>query len=136
MPKTAALAAAARKAEPTLLDVPAQAHPAGHLTSVGPPPPDLAALERVEVTDDVVHFAFECIMALAPGFNQAVIEAAERHVRATYGNQEVWIRLRRDLQRRNQQIVREYLAGERIAYLSRRHGLTERRILQIVKAQG
>ena len=106
------------------------------LLAIEPPRPDLAALERVEVTDDVVQFAFECVMALAPGFSRAVIEAAERHVRETYGNQEVWIRLRRDLQRRNAQIVREYLAGERVQYLARKYELTERHVLRIVKAKG
>lgn len=95
-----------------------------------------ASLDQVEHTDDVVEFTLRCVMALAPSLSAAVVASAEQHVRSVFGGDEVWVSKRRDLARRNESIMREYLAGERIAYLSRKHHISERHVIRIVKATG
>lgn len=92
------------------------------------------ALASVEPVEDVVEYTLRCVQALAPSLSKTIADAAESHVRAMFGGDEVWIGKRRDHSDRNRAIVRDYIAGERLALLSRRYGLSERRILQIIKA--
>lgn len=93
-------------------------------------------LDHVEHTDDVVEFTLRCVLALAPSLSQAIVAAAEQHVRHVFGGDEVWVSKRRDLVRRNSEIMREYLAGERISYLSRKHEISERHVMRIIKTGG
>lgn len=93
--------------------------------------PNTDALASVEYSDDVVDFMLRCVLAIEPRISQEVTEAVERHVRHFFG--ETAESRRRVIAQRNAAIVRDYLAGERIGLLSRRYGLSERRILQIVK---
>lgn len=91
--------------------------------------PDL--LSQVEFCDDPVEYTLRCVLALAPQLSEAVARAAEEHVRNVFGESPE--SRRRAIAHRNAAILRDYLAGERISLLSRRYGLTERRILQIIK---
>lgn len=91
--------------------------------------PDLLA--QVEFSDDPVEYTLRCVLALAPQLSEAVARSAEEHVRNVFG--ETMESRKRVIAQRNRAIVRDYLAGERISLLSRRYGLTERRILQIIK---
>lgn len=93
----------------------------------------IPCLDHVEHTDDVVEFTLRCVLALAPSLSRAIVDAAEQHVRQVFGGDEVWVSKRRNLACRNAEIMREYLAGERISYLSRKYRITERRVMQIIK---
>ncbi len=97
---------------------------------------DQQALATVEHSDDVVEYTLRCVMALAPRLNAAVLRAAEAQVREVFGGDEVWVGRRPDLLSRNDAIRRDYLAGERVALLSRRYQLTQRHVLRIIKGQG
>ncbi|CAN7408919.1 hypothetical protein LJR074_002590 [Acidovorax sp. LjRoot74] len=97
------------------------------------PTADQQALAAVQHSDDVVEYTLRCVIALAPKLNAAVLRAAEAQVREVFGGDEVWVGRRPDLLSRNDAIRRDYLAGERVALLSRRYQLTQRRILQILK---
>ena len=100
-----------------------------------PQPPDLSAvLARVEHTDDVVDYTLRVVFALAPQFEAAVREAADRHVRELFGGSRVYVPRRTGDGRaeRNDQIRRDYRAGERIGFLARRYGLSETQVWRIV----
>lgn len=96
------------------------------------------ALADVEHTDDVVEYTLRCVLALAPSLSEAVARTAEAHVREMFGGEEIWLSRKefrlQDRIRRDEAIMRDYRAGERIGLLSRRYQLSERRILQIIKA--
>lgn len=92
---------------------------------------DPVLLSQVEFTDDPVEYTLRCVLAMAPSLSEALVRQAEEHVRNVFG--ETPESRRRVIARRNAGIVRDYLAGERLGLLSRRYGLSERRILQIVK---
>lgn len=98
-------------------------------------PPDLsAALAAVEHTDDVVEYTLRVVFALAPQFESAVREAAERHVREMFGGSQVYVPRRAGDGRasRNDAIRRDYRNGERIGLLARRYGLSPAQIWRIV----
>ena len=100
-----------------------------------PPPADLsAALAAVEHTDDVVDYTLRVVFALAPQFEAAVREAAERHVRELFGGSQVYVPRRAGDGRasRNDAIRRDYRNGERIGLLARRYGLSETQVWRIV----
>lgn len=61
----------------------------------------------------------------------------EREVRSDWGGDRVFIpkRAGEGHSDRNARIVRDYLSGERLAFLERRYGLSQRRLLQIIKAK-
>lgn len=92
-------------------------------------------LNAVPVTDDVVAYMLGCWLAVAPRTSVAVVKAVEQQVRHTFGGEEVWIAKGMAQQRlqRDEQIKRDYLAGERLETLERRYELTKRRLFQIVK---
>jgi Mor family transcriptional regulator len=98
--------------------------------------PNLEALQSVEHTDDVVEYTLRCVLALAPTLSEAVVRAADEHVRELFGGDEVWVGKRKDLATRNASIMRDYLAGERVGLLSRRYGISERHVIRVVKGVG
>lgn len=94
-----------------------------------------SSLESVEYTDDVVEYMFRCLLAMSPQFTEAVRQSTERHVREMFGGSRVYIARRSGdgTAERNAAILRDYLRGERLSLLERRYGLSQRRILQIIK---
>jgi Mor family transcriptional regulator len=92
------------------------------------------ALKQVQHTDDVVEYTLRCVLALAPGLSQALIEHADRQVREIWSGDRPYIAKRpgEGKSSRNASIKRDHQAGERLKLLARRYQLTERRILQIV----
>ena len=93
------------------------------------------ALASVEHTDDVVEFTLRCVLAMAPQLNEAVAQLADRHVREMFGGSRPYIARRAGVgtDARNDRIRREYLMGERISLLARRHGVSERQIMRVIK---
>lgn len=87
---------------------------------------------------DILDDFLRILLELAPGFSRAVAEQAAARVRHDWAGEAArvcYIARHGDQVRsqRNTAIVRDYLAGERVAFLARRYRLSERRILQIVK---
>lgn len=95
-----------------------------------------ARLNAVPVTDDVVAYMLGCWLALAPRTSQAIVQAVERQVRDTFGGDEVWVSkgMAEQRKQRDEQIKRDYIAGERIELLMRRYELSKRRLFQIVRS--
>lgn len=93
-----------------------------------------AALAQVPHTDDVVEYTLRCVLALAPELSAAVLEHADRQVRAVWSGDRPYIARRagEGKSSRNAAIKRDHQAGERLKLLARRYELSERRILQIV----
>lgn len=99
------------------------------------PKTDTSALASVEPTDDVVEFTLRCVLAIAPGLNEAIAQAADRHVREMFGGSRAYIARKagEGTSARNAAIRRDYLVGERINLLSRRYGVSERQVLRIIR---
>lgn len=99
-----------------------------------PPAALQARLAQIPPTEDVVDYTLQVVFALAPQFEAAVREAADRHVRELFGGSRVYVPRRTVDGRaeRNDQIRRDYRAGERIGFLARRYGLSETQVWRIV----
>jgi Mor family transcriptional regulator len=89
--------------------------------------------------NDIVADILQRCLALAQK-NQAPltekdIAEVEREVRNDWGGDRPFIAKRNGEghSQRNSRIMRDYLAGERLKLLERRYGLTQRRLLQIIK---
>lgn len=95
-----------------------------------------AALAAVPHTDDVVEYLLGCVLALAPGLQQAVIDAADRQVRGAFGGERAYISRRHGEGRsaRNEAIRRDHRNGERIPLLMRRYQLSRPQIQRIISA--
>lgn len=92
-------------------------------------------------SDDILDDFIRRLLELSPEFSRAVAEQAAQRVRHDWAGDAAricYIARNGEALRsqRNSAIVRDYLAGERVALLSRRYQLTERRILQIIKEPG
>jgi len=80
-----------------------------------------------EAFDALLHF-------VAQGMDEADAKDAARCAIARVWKGSRWyVTGQNDTSVRNAAIVRDYLRGERLALLERRYGLTQRRLLQIVK---
>ena len=104
--------------------------------TANPPKTDPAeALAAVPHTDDVIEYAMRCVLALAPQLNQAVIDAAARQVRGTFGGDRAYIGKKQGEGRsaRNEAIRRDHENGERIPLLMRRYGLGRTQLHEIIK---
>ncbi len=99
-----------------------------------PPAALQARLAQIPPTEDVVEYTLRVVFALAPQFEAAVREAAERHVREMFGGSQVYVPRRAGDGRasRNDAIRRDYRNGERIGLLARRYGLSETQVWRIV----
>lgn len=84
---------------------------------------------------DLVSDMLSMVLQLAPQLSAAIAEQVEREARAKWGGDRVYIqRLGGTTSQRNALIKRQYQAGERIAYLSRRHGLSPARLYAIINS--
>jgi hypothetical protein len=86
-------------------------------------------------TDDFVDDVLAMVARLVPGLTAEQCSAAGAAVRERWGGDRPYIARRAGEGRsdRNAAIKRDYLRGERLALLERRYGLTQRRLLQIIK---
>lgn len=107
-----------------------------HTTDATDQDTGLIAVAALSQTDDLITDALRVCMALAPAFGEAVARQADAILRERWGGDRVYIARREGDGRssRNAAIIRDYLAGERLGLLERRYGLTQRRLLQIIKA--
>lgn len=92
-------------------------------------------LANVQHTDDVVEYAIRCVLAMAPAMTAAlqrqIQAAASSKVREVFGGERCYIN-HRERQIRDDQIRRDYQAGERIPLLERRYRLKKSRLLEII----
>jgi len=91
--------------------------------------------------EDIIDDVLRRVIDAGGVIDRAMAQAIARAVRHEWGGETAricYIARRDDELRtqRNRAILRDYLAGERIALLSRRYGLSGRRIIQIVKSAG
>lgn len=96
-------------------------------------------LPNLDIPDDIVDDVLRRVIEMAPSFSAALAKQIAKEVRHDWAGDRarVCYIARRDEEvrsARNEAIRREYRAGERTGFLARRYGLSERRILQIVKA--
>lgn len=97
--------------------------------------------KKRDATQDLIADVLSRLhMACAPNkgvLTPAIAQEVEKAVRQDWGGDSVFIARAngRDHSERNSRIMREYLQGERLALLGRRHQLSERRILQIIKTR-
>ncbi len=115
-------------------------HPVTPVTpaTLFPATPPAADLNQVPHTDDVVDYTLRCVLALAPQFTEAIFKTiradVNKQVRELFGGERAYISRRPGEGRfaRNAQIRRDYKAGERLALLQRRYGLSLARLWQII----
>lgn len=100
-----------------------------------------ATLAAVCVTDDVIEYTIACALALSPPelraeLRQHIATQASKQARRVFGGDRVYISIRagEGHSSRNETIKREYLSGEHIPLLERRHKLSRARIWQIIKS--
>ncbi len=86
-------------------------------------------------TQDVIDDIVERLSGALPAATRDLVTKVAKDAREAWGGDRVFISKRPGEGRseRNQAILRDYQRGERLAFLSRRYGLTERRILQIIR---
>ena len=87
------------------------------------------------LSDDFVDDVLALLASLLPGVTPDHCAAASAAIRERWGGDRPYIARRAGEGRsgRNESIRRDYQRGERLALLERRYGLTQRRLLQIVK---
>lgn len=82
---------------------------------------------------DLISDLLARVIQMAPGFTAALAAQVERETREKWGGDRVYVQRKGGtLSHRNEVIKREYRAGERIALLQRRHGLSPARLWQII----
>lgn len=93
------------------------------------------ALRQVPHTDDIIDYTMRCLMALAPQTGEEIVRSVERQVRDVFARNKVYVAARSGEGKapRNAQIRREFLAGERVAMLARKYGLSEAMVWIIVR---
>jgi Mor family transcriptional regulator len=86
--------------------------------------------------NDIIDDILRRVIAMAPGFSEALAAQIDKEARAQWGGDRPYISLRRGDGRstRNANIKRDYLAGERVPLLERRYGLSARQIWNVIKA--
>lgn len=94
-------------------------------------------LEDLDQTGDIIEDTLRVCLALAPGFSAALAKQIDAEVRARWAGDRPYIAAHAGEGRstRNDAIIKSYIAGDHINFLARRHGLTPRRILQIIKGK-
>lgn len=100
-------------------------------------PPGAKAADAAEPCNDIIEDVLRVCLAMAPGFTEALVRQIDAKVRQDWACETVYIAEATGKSRRsrNDVILKEYKSGEQVAFLSRRHGLSERRILQIIKGK-
>ena len=89
-------------------------------------------------SDDIIDDVLRRVIEMAPAFTAALAAQVARETRHEWAGDKArifYIARRDDETRsaRNESIMRDYRSGERLALLERRYGITQRRILQIIK---
>ena len=89
-------------------------------------------------SNDIIDDVLRRVIEMAPTFSAALAAQIARETRHEWAGDKArifYIARRDDETRsvRNESIMRDYRAGERLALLERRYSLTQRRILQIIK---
>ncbi|MDO9277138.1 MAG: hypothetical protein Q7U05_01065 [Polaromonas sp.] len=84
---------------------------------------------------DIIDDLLARVIALAPGFSAALAAQVNREIRDRWACERPYISRRAGEGRstRNEQIKRDYLAGERMALLERRYQLKSTRLWEIIK---
>jgi Mor family transcriptional regulator len=97
----------------------------------------LKPTRRDDIVADILTRATAAASANKGVLTSELAEKIEREVRADWGGDRVFIPKRAGdgHSGRNSRIMRDYLNGERLALLERRYQITQRRILQIIKAK-
>lgn len=84
---------------------------------------------------DIISDLLSQVLAMAPQFSAALAAQIERDAREKWGGDRVYVQRKGGtLSHRNAAIKREHQAGERIALLSRRHGLGASRLWEIINS--
>ena len=85
--------------------------------------------------NDIVADTLAAVLEIWPDLNADQIRSVEQQVFARWEGDTYYCKRRSSERRsaRNDAILRDHHAGERIPLLARRYGLTERRIMQIVQ---
>ena len=104
--------------------------------------PDIAALQSVPVTEDVIEYTIACALALSPPAMRAelrthIAQHASQQARRVFGGDRMYISKRagEGKSTRNADIKRDYWQrGEHIPLLERRYGLSARQIWYIIKS--
>lgn len=89
-------------------------------------------------SNDIIDDVLRRVIEMSPTFSSALAAQIARETRHEWAGDKArifYIARRDDETRsiRNESIMRDYRAGERLALLERRYSLTQRRILQIIK---
>ena len=102
--------------------------------------PSPTVLASVPVTEDVIEYTIACALALSPPELRAELRAhialhTSQQARRIFGGDRMYISRRagEGHSQRNEQIKRDYLAGEHIPLLERRYGLAKSRLWEIIK---
>jgi Mor family transcriptional regulator len=88
-------------------------------------------VKAYDVVDDLAGRLMDALPAAA----KSHVDQAVRAVRAEWGGRRVFVGKRNGEGKleRNQAILRDYQRGERLPFLERRYGVTQRHILRIIK---
>lgn len=88
-------------------------------------------------SEDIIEDVLRVCRKMAPGFSEAIMREVDAEVRPRWVGDRPYINGKAGEGRstRNDAIVRDYLKGEQISFLSIRYQLTQRRILQILKSR-
>lgn len=87
--------------------------------------------------DDFVDDVMRVVLRMVPGATPEAVYLASAAIRERWGGGRPYIARRgaEGRSERNDAIRRDYVAGLKLATMEARYGLTQRRILQIIKAK-
>jgi Mor family transcriptional regulator len=90
-----------------------------------------------DIVSDILQRCLKAAISNGGSFTDKDLPRIEREVRLDWGGDRPFIARRagEGHSQRNSRIMRDHLAGERMALLERRYGLTRVRIWQIVKGK-
>ena len=97
-----------------------------------------AAKARVDTDEydddcDLIDRIFSEVLSIAPE-RRAEFEQLARRVRSDWAGAQAYFGVASARRERDNNLRADYRAGERIALLAKRYAITERRVLQIIKA--
>ena len=86
---------------------------------------------------DIVRYILARIMAAAPSLSEDLALEIERQIRRDWGGDRVYIARspNGDFSARNQAILRDWRAGERVSLIARRYGVSRRLVYKIVRGR-
>ena len=97
-----------------------------------------AAKARVDTDEydddcDLIEQIFSAVKSIAPE-KQAELDQLAMRVRRDWAGAQMYVAAVGDRKKRDNALRADYRLGERIALLAKRYAITERRVLQIIKA--